>query len=1097
RFRPFVHPYVGDLTARLMRGGTAGLQAADTAYTPDGATLPDNVELEVGANTSLTVAEDSLLRVIGEGLEVSVGGSTLALSEGIPVRLASDRSLSFSGGAWVRQWAAMVGPPPRGTTVTLAQAEAATLMADARVALAVATPVVLLDGTAATVSRAGEAAVARGSRVTVPAATEAVLRDHDPQPVLFDRFMSSSLYGPTDLVALPWPVKDLDFSTGGAYAVYNWELFFHVPFTLAVHLSKNQRFADAQRWFHLVFDPTDDSDGPTPERFWKVKPFQSTEVVQVEKMLVNLATGADEELRRQTVRSIEAWHRAPFVPHARARYHFEAFMKKTVMAYCDNLLAWGDSLFRQDTGEAIDEALGLYILTANILGPRPETVPKKGTVRPQTYANLRRDLSRLGTVLRDVEASIPFDLVPGPVPDANEGDAAMASVRSLGKALYFGVPRNDKLLGYWDTVADRLFKIRNSLNFQGVFRRVALFAPPIDPALLARAAASGLDIAGIISGLHQPLPLVRFNVLARAATELAQEVKSLGGQLLSVMEKEDGEALALLRAKHERAVLKLAEHVRYGQLEEAKKSREALHASLVMAVERYSYYERQLGRDAGEILQSIPELEELEDGVLEEMKLAVSEPVVAPRPVDVDIATSAFADATRASYGGRFMSSYEVREARHLEEAQSLMGVANTLSMASSVTALIPQFDVNASPLGVGAGTGFGGRQITAGITAASTAKRGDADGENFEARRAQRIDSFARREREWAFQSNLAAGEIAQIFKQIRAAQIREAVAAAELESHRRQMENAEEIERFMNETGNEKGGKRTHKALYTWMKREVKGLYAQCYDLAYDVARRAERALQHELGDTSLTYLQPSYLGGREGLLAGEKLFLDLKRMELSYMELNQRQYELTKSVSVLQLDPMALLMLRRTGRCTVTLPETLFDFDGPGHYFRRIRTVAVSVPCVTGPHVSVNCTLTLLKSSIRTSPQLRDNTYGRLDTEDDRFDDYFGRSSAIVTSTGQRDPGQFEETLGDERYLPFENAGAISEWQLELPGDPSAGDPLQFDYDTITDVVLHVRYTAREGGQQLKQAAKETLKAAIANATANGSVRLFSVR
>ena len=36
------------------------------------------------------------------------------------------------------------------------------------------------------------------------------------------------------------------------------------------------------------------------------------------------------------------------------------------MAYLDNLIAWGDSLFRQDTGEAIDEAMMLYVLAANI-----------------------------------------------------------------------------------------------------------------------------------------------------------------------------------------------------------------------------------------------------------------------------------------------------------------------------------------------------------------------------------------------------------------------------------------------------------------------------------------------------------------------------------------------------------------------------------------------------------------------------------------------------------------------------------------------------------------------------------------------------------
>ena len=50
--------------------------------------------------------------------------------------------------------------------------------------------------------------------------------------------------------------KEIDLREGGPYANYNWELLFHVPLTIAVHLSKNQRFAEAQRWFHYIFDPT-------------------------------------------------------------------------------------------------------------------------------------------------------------------------------------------------------------------------------------------------------------------------------------------------------------------------------------------------------------------------------------------------------------------------------------------------------------------------------------------------------------------------------------------------------------------------------------------------------------------------------------------------------------------------------------------------------------------------------------------------------------------------------------------------------------------------------------------------------------------------
>src|SRR5262249_52053178 len=183
----------------------------------------------------------------------------------------------------------------------------------------------------------------------------------------------------------------------------------------------------------------------------------------------------------------------------------------------------------------------------------------------------------------------------------------------------------------------------------------------------------------------------------------------------------------------------------------------------------------------------------------------------------------------------------------------------------------------------------------------------------------------------------------------------------------------------------------------------------------------------------------------------------------MTMAYHELNQREYELTKHVSLLQVDPLALLQLRTTGRCTVRLPEALFDMDGAGHYFRRIKSVAVSVPCVTGPYASVNCTLTLLKSSTRTSPSLRDGAYERADGDDDRFSDYFGSLQSIVASSAQHDTGLFEPTGGDARYLPFENSGVISEWQLQLPANPSAGDPCLFDYNTISDIILHFRYTA----------------------------------
>lgn len=300
--------------------------------------------------------------------------------------------------------------------------------------------------------------------------------------------------------------------------------------------------------------------------------------------------------------------------------------------------------------------------------------------------------------------------------------------------------------------------------------------------------------------------------------------------------------------------------------------------------------------------------------------------------------------------------------------------------------------------------------------------------------------------------------------------------------------MQHSREIEDFLT---NEKNGKKTNQAFYAWLKREVRGMYGQVFQFAYDVAKKAERALQHELGKADLTFLQFGYMAGKEGLLAGEKLYFDLKRMEMAYHELNQREYELTTHVSLLQVNPTALLQLRTTGKCTVALSEELFDMDGPGHYFRRIKTVAVSIPCVAGPYTSVNCTLMLTKSSIRKDVGVGDG-YARLGTEDSRFSDHYGSLQAIVTSTAQNDSGMFETNLRDERYLPFEGSGVVSEWQLELPADVR-----QFNYDTIADVILHLRYTAREGGGLLRSGAVANLKTRIEEAQAAGSVRLFSMR
>lgn len=93
------------------------------------------------------------------------------------------------------------------------------------------------------------------------------------------------------------------------------------------------------------------------------------------------------------------------------------------------------------------------------------------------------------------------------------------------------------------------------------------------------------------------------------------------------------------------------------------------------------------------------------------------------------------------------------------------------------------------------------------------------------------------------------------------------------------------------------------------------------------------------------------------------------------------------------------------------------------------------------------------------------------------DDRFMTTNVPITAIAVSNGQNDAGLFELNFRDERYLPFEGAGVISKWRLEL-----ASKFRQFDYDTMSDVIMTVRYTSMDGGDKLRASAEQSVLAYI---------------
>ena len=1089
QFFTHFHPYVPALIQNLNQGGLPQLEQSDTLYLPQ----PNPVSAPVPLNIIPDSTRATLLSAVS--VTPAGGGSPIALTAGTPMTLQHGTTVSVPAGT-------LVGNPD-GSTSPLGAAVSFPLPGWLPVSFSSgiqnstgAGAIIVLDSTAVTLPAGAPAVLTSdGAEVTLPANTSVAIRSGLPQPFYYvDDF--ASRYSPdTNSVEQPYPVRNLDFSTSGAYSIYNWELFFHAPLLIAIHLSQNQKFQDAENWFQYIFNPTDNTPGPTPQRFWKVAPFQYTDTESIEQILVNLAQPQDPQLYTDTVNSIQAWQQNPFQPWLVGRFRPTAYMLKTVMAYLDNKIAWADSLFRTYTVETIREATQHYVTCANILGfPKPQPVPNKGTVKTLTYNALKNaGLDPFGNAMVDMEVDMPFDLNPPAGSGTNPTGAQI--LPSIGKTLYFCIPQNDQFLSYWDTVADRLFKIHNSLNIQGIFQQLPLYDPPIDPALLVRATAAGLNVSSIVSGLNQPLPLVRFQFLIAKAIEICQEVKSLGANLLSVIEKQDNESLSLLRAQHESTILNLANVVKYSQWQEAQKATQGLQSSFDNLVQRYSYYQKLLGRTDAQITSSIPQLDPLDLGTLENLNFsqtdASSEPTMPLDTIDPQISQ----DSLSVSDGGiQTLSNHEVEELEKLGTSHDYQLAASGIEGLNGVLSVIPDAKAHVQPLGCGATLEFGGKSLHNNMSALASVSRAFAEEYSYEAGKAGKLGSYSRRQLEWTFQSNSAKSEINQIFKQIRAAQIREAIAKNEYDHHQTAMANAQQIVDFLqgNDAGTPYGVKETTAGFYAFQKRDLKALYNNSFQLVYEIAKRAERCLQNELGDSSLTYIGYSYLDGNEGLLAGEKLLFDLKTMEMAYHDLNMREYELTKQVSLRQLDPVALLQLRATGACQFTLPEELFDLDGPGHYFRRARSIAVTIPCVAGPYTSVNCTLSVVKSTIRTSTD-PGKTYTRQGSDDSRFNDYYGTIQSIVTSSAQADTGLFDTNLKDERYLPFEALGiAGSQISVSLPAEVR-----QFDFDTITDFILHIRYTAREGGELLNAAAVQNLQNKINKAQTVGSVSLFSLR
>ncbi|PTB34818.1 hypothetical protein M441DRAFT_154811 [Trichoderma asperellum CBS 433.97] len=865
---------------------------------------------------------------------------------------------------------------------------------------------------------------------------------------------------------------------GQPSALYNWELGLHVVMLAMDRFHATQQFDEALQVARLVFDPTVDVD---VERLikshpagsaWRFPPFQDiARRIAANEKQSKIPPSFDTNSELQTAILERRSHGA--LVHATARGRPEAYMKWIIMKYVDILVASGDVHFRVATLESLPLATQRYIEATHVLGPEPPKINRfddnKSTGRNSSFEQLSfgREPWTFEKLYREnmkFDINLPFSpelaLIKGAPQNVNKNKTKENVVGFL-RTPYFGVPLNPKFRQVRSVIEQRLFNVRNSLDIDGRPITYAVIEPSIDPGALVALSAHGFDNASaaamVMGDRDSPLPRQRFDFLLHRALELCGEVRALGERLVSAIEKKESEAFSVLRAQHATSIQRMMRGIKETHLTEAQQTIDSLQLNRDSAVSQLAYYLALIGEPESLIPKIKDSWKDLKQDI--------------GKPTQDDLR----------------MSEHEEYEMDMATAAMVLNVVSAGIDALVAPFCMVPSVSINAMPMGVGTTVAAGGGSniatcMQAGSAAIKMASMVVAEQGAQAGRKAQ----LTRQLQDRRMQANMRGREIKSIDKQIEIQSTRVKAAQQELQLQESEVEESAQVETWLR-------NKYTNEQLYGWVEKSLRNLYFQAYTLALSTARSAESALSFENG-CKPSILRPGgyWDASRDGLLSADHLYLDLKRLEAAHRDGRRHDYEVTKTISLRQVDPMALMRLRISGSTTFSLNEMLFDMDFPGHYMRRIRSVAVTIPAVVGPHTGVNATLTLQQHKYRvlqtasTADEYASSWSSISVGNDEAFRTDRVPISAVAISSGAHDTGVFELNFAGDRYLPFEGAGVVSSWRIDLPTKVR-----RFDYDSIADVQLHLQYTSLEGGACLRGAANgavENALKAVDNSSAN---------
>jgi hypothetical protein len=244
----------------------------------------------------------------------------------------------------------------------------------------------------------------------------------------------------------------------------------------------------------------------------------------------------------------------------------------------------------------------------------------------------------------------------------------------------------------------------------------------------------------------------------------------------------------------------------------------------------------------------------------------------------------------------------------------------------------------------------------------------------------------------QWSQQVQGAQEALEELDTQIRAAEVRQDTAQQLLTLHEKTLEQTSAMYLRYRE-------RLTDPRLYRWLSTETQRIYGQASRATYGIAQLAEHAFRFETGEETTVSLSRRYWKAGAAPGVGDRLLGELRSLERQFIEANHASLMVDQSFSLRELDPVALVQLRRTGRCQFAIPALALDVVHPGQYQRRVRSVRLAIPCLTAPYATVNVTLRMLGSHMRCLPEVDNDHLVGVPLE---------HAAAIAMSTGKSERG-----------------------------------------------------------------------------------------